>query len=91
MRLFSFRLGLLLGGIIGYILGARAGRQRYEQITAWTRNMARSQPAQQVGAEVRQVAGRAGKVLEDKATEGVTRLTDRLHEDDEGTSGPSGA
>lgn len=33
-----FRLGLLLGGAIGYVLGARAGRQRYEQIVAgWLR------------------------------------------------------
>ncbi|MGH4009026.1 MAG: hypothetical protein ACRDTH_12875 [Pseudonocardiaceae bacterium] len=24
--------GFLLGGVIGYVLGSRAGRQRYEQI-----------------------------------------------------------
>lgn len=27
-----FRLGMLVGGAIGYVLGARAGRERYEQI-----------------------------------------------------------
>ena len=92
MRMFSFRLGLLLGGIIGYVLGARAGRQRYEQIAAWTRSMARSQPAQQVSAEVRQAAGRAGQVIEEKATESVTRITDRLHEgSDKAPPGPTGA
>jgi hypothetical protein len=27
-----FRAGLVIGGAAGYVLGARAGRQRYEQI-----------------------------------------------------------
>ena len=30
-----FRLGLLIGGAAGYVLGARAGRQRYEDIRRW--------------------------------------------------------
>lgn len=30
-----FRLGMLVGGAIGYVLGARAGRTRYEQIKRW--------------------------------------------------------
>ena len=30
-----FRLGLLAGFTLGYVLGARAGRQRYEDIRRW--------------------------------------------------------
>jgi hypothetical protein len=30
-----FRLGLMIGGAAGYVLGARAGRQRYEDIKRW--------------------------------------------------------
>ena len=30
-----FRLGLLIGGGVGYVLGARAGRERYEDIRRW--------------------------------------------------------
>jgi hypothetical protein len=30
-----FRTGLLVGGAVGYVLGARAGRERYEQIKRW--------------------------------------------------------
>jgi len=39
-----FRLGLLVGAFIGYVLGARAGRQRYEQIKRWA-GEARKHPA----------------------------------------------
>lgn len=39
-----FRAGLIIGGAIGYVLGARAGRDRYEQIVRTTRQM-RSHPA----------------------------------------------
>jgi hypothetical protein len=30
-----FRLGLIIGGAVGYVLGARAGRERYEEIRRW--------------------------------------------------------
>ena len=93
MRLFGFRLGLLIGGIIGYVLGARAGRQRYDQIAACARSAAQSGPAQQLGAEVRQAAGKATSALEEKATEGVTRISDwvRSGSDGKGTTPTSPA
>jgi adenine-specific DNA glycosylase len=64
-----FRLGLLLGLAIGYVLGAKAGRQRYDQILAAWRDLKGSQRAQQLSEEVRQAANRAGDVLESKVTE----------------------
>lgn len=39
-----FRLGLIVGGVIGYVLGARAGRERYEQIARGYRRL-RQHPA----------------------------------------------
>jgi len=39
-----FRAGLIVGGAVGYVLGARAGRQRYEQIANAARRL-RSHPA----------------------------------------------
>lgn len=39
-----FRLGMLVGGVIGYVLGARAGRTRYEQIKRWAASL-RQHPA----------------------------------------------
>ena len=38
-----FRLGLLLGFGVGYYLGAKAGRERYEQLNATIRKVKRSE------------------------------------------------
>ena len=40
------KLSLLLGGAVGYVLGSRAGRERYEQIVAVARRVAGSQTVQ---------------------------------------------
>jgi membrane protein DedA with SNARE-associated domain len=39
-----FRSGLVVGAAVGYVLGTRAGRQRYEQIKHWA-GEARKHPA----------------------------------------------
>lgn len=71
-----FRFGLLLGFGIGYTLGARAGRERYDQICQLWASMSGSQPARQLSAEVRDVANRASEVIEQKAAEGMARVSD---------------
>ena len=40
----GFKTGLLIGAAAGYVLGARAGRERYEQIKHWLGSAARSEP-----------------------------------------------
>lgn len=76
-----FRLGLFLGLAIGYVLGARAGRARYEQIAkAWSQ-FRRSEPAQQLGADLKVAASRAGQTVEQKASEGVAKVTDLVRGD----------
>lgn len=39
-----FRAGLLVGGVAGYVLGSRAGRERYHQIVSGWRKI-RQHPA----------------------------------------------
>lgn len=39
-----FRAGLIIGGALGYVLGARAGRERYDQIVQATKKL-REHPA----------------------------------------------
>lgn len=74
----GLRLGIAIGFAIGYVMGSKAGRERYEQIRSWTQSVTSSQPAQQIGTEVRGVASRAGSALESKATEQVTKVTGRI-------------
>jgi hypothetical protein len=52
MRLF--RTGLLLGLAIGYVLGTRAGRERYEQISGFAKRAWESEPAGKLRTEVSQ-------------------------------------
>ncbi len=76
-----FRLGLFFGLAVGYVLGAQAGRERYEQIREYWAKISGSEPAQQLGAEVRDVVNRAGDRLEAKSTEGVNRVSDMARRD----------
>lgn len=83
----SFRLGVLAGIMIGYVLGARAGRQRYEQIASAARSATHSRPAQQLNTEVREMADRASDVIGAKATEGVSKVTSAVRSAVPGGSG----
>jgi hypothetical protein len=73
-----FRLGLTTGFATGYVLGTKAGKERYEQLRSAWQSLTNSAPAQQVGAEVRGAASRAGDRIEDRASTGVARMTDRV-------------
>jgi hypothetical protein len=47
-----FRIGLFLGMAIGYVLGTRAGRERYEQISRTAKRAWESQTAEKLRSEV---------------------------------------
>jgi hypothetical protein len=65
---------LLVGFGAGYVLGSRAGRERYEQIRRWWRGLIGSAPVQQAAGRGRELAGEAGR----KAVHGVQRGLDRV-------------
>ncbi len=52
-----FKTGLAVGAAVGYVLGARAGRERYEQIRRWVGEV-RKHPA------VAQLADQAGGLID---------------------------
>ena len=62
----------LAGAAVGYVLGTRAGRERFDQLTAKARQMWESNTLQEAGGVVRAQAGR----LYDG---GKQRLNDQAH------------
>jgi PRC-barrel domain len=65
------KLGMALGAAVGYVLGAKAGRERYEQITASARQLMEKPQVKRVmesapgnlGARVEQVANKAADAV----------------------------
>ena len=61
------RKGYFVAGLaIGYVLGTKAGRERYEQIVSYTRQVTGNDRVQQVATSVRNQAGKAATVAQDK-------------------------
>lgn len=87
----KFRFGLVVGLAAGYVLGARAGYERYQQIQSKWRQLRRSEPAQRFGSEVRDFADRTGTRLEQTAHRGVDQLSESLGSsaDQSGSGGSS--
>ncbi|MFN8049175.1 MAG: hypothetical protein U0P48_11465 [Ancrocorticia sp.] len=62
---------LLFGGAIGYVLGARAGRGRYEQIKRVSGKLWNSKPVQSGVSKAKSAAGEATQDLKDRAISAV--------------------
>lgn len=88
----KFRFGLVVGLAAGYVLGTRAGYERYQQIQSAWQSVRRSDPAQRFTSEARTFADRAGTRLEQTASRGMEQLSDNQGSASSGTqSGGSNA
>ncbi|GBD83923.1 hypothetical protein BMS3Abin02_00307 [bacterium BMS3Abin02] len=65
----KFRLGLVLGFGLGYILGAKAGRERYEQIVDACRGLTKIEGVQSATDKVKETVG-----------EGMTTASQRIRD-----------
>lgn len=69
------KLTLLLGGAVGYVLGTKAGRQRYEQIRRAAGRVAQRPEVQHArdaaATQAGQLAGSARNAVGDKVTSAV--------------------
>ena len=65
------KIGLVVGIGVGYVLGTRAGRERYEQIAAGARKFARNPKVQAATQQAQETithqAAAAGSAVADKA------------------------
>ena len=75
-----YRITFVAGLAIGYVLGAKAGRARYEQLARTARKVADSPLVQEVAGVVGAQTSKAGRAVYDKAVEKmpVTSVRDFL-------------
>lgn len=78
-----WKLTFVVGAGVGYVLGAKAGRKRYEQIAGAARQVAQNPKVQDVAGKARQQAGVAARQAADAVAGKVGdklphSLTDRV-------------
>jgi len=77
------KLSLLVGAAVGYVLGARAGRERYESIVRLARGLAGSQTVQST-------AGVLQAQVEDLRHRAKDAVSHKLHAGTNGANGSNG-
>jgi hypothetical protein len=70
----KFRTGLLIGGALGYYYGAKAGRERFEQIDAVLERIRRRPSYQRARDQVLGGVSAAGEVAKARAGQVVARV-----------------
>ncbi|MET9698400.1 YtxH domain-containing protein [Streptomyces sp. NPDC006529] len=78
-----YKVTFVVGLALGYVLGTRAGRERYEQLRKSAREISRNpavrNAAETAGQSGRQFAGKAFAVVSDKVGDAVPgSLADRV-------------
>src|SRR5262252_8584160 len=91
-----YRISFLTGLAIGYVLGAQAGRERYEQLKQLARKAAESPAMQQTAGALQAQAQATARTAKDKATtslrKGASKVTRRTTAgQDRASTGRAGA
>lgn len=80
----KYRFGFLTGAAVGYILGAHAGRERYEQIQRLSRRVAENPTVQEAAGILRaragEFAGTARQKVGDKVADKVPGIRRDRHD-----------
>ena len=72
----GYRGMFIVGFAVGYVIGARAGRERYEQMRKAATQVAQSPPVQKATQAAGAKATELTKVAKDKAASRVPKLTE---------------
>ena len=83
------RLGVLIGFGAGYVLGAKAGTERYEQLRRLYENVISSPGFQQATGKAKDAVGTGLGQAKDLASEGVSKVKDKTSGGDGHPSGLS--
>jgi hypothetical protein len=74
------KLGFFVGFGAGYVLGSRAGRDRYEQIRRLYDNLVSSSTFQEASDKAKGAVGSGLTSATHKASEGVSKVADAVKE-----------
>ncbi len=69
------KLLILVAGGIGYVLGARAGRERYEQLRQATEKVKANPTVQSAAQRAAEAAATAAPVVKEKVAETAAKVT----------------
>ncbi|MGH2746378.1 MAG: YtxH domain-containing protein [Actinomycetota bacterium] len=85
------RLGFLIGFGAGYVLGAKAGTERYEQLRRLYNNLLSSPAFQEASGKAKGAVGSGIGQAKDKAAERVAKVTEAVKDRraDDGSPGLS--
>ena len=83
------KLSLIAGFGAGYVLGAKAGTQRYEEIVAKAREIAGMPAVQQATATVQDTASTLASQAKDTVNDKVTTATDKIDAKKSGGTKPT--
>ena len=72
------RLPLLIAGFIGYVLGTKAGRERYEQMRSQFDKVRNDPRVQEKAHQAADLAKEKAPVVKDKVTEAAGAATDKV-------------
>jgi len=85
------KLGMLVGAAVGYVLGAKAGRERYEQMTASARQLLDKPQVKRVVDSVPGDLGARMEQVANKAADKVQQAGDKVAASGPSTPGTSGS
>ncbi|HVB44378.1 MAG TPA: hypothetical protein VNF47_16975 [Streptosporangiaceae bacterium] len=86
-----YRITFVGGLAIGYVLGAQAGRERYEQLKHLARKAAESPAMQQTAGAFQAQAAATAKSAKDKASSGMRKSASKMSGRRSGNSRTSSA
>ena len=84
------KLGFLVGFGAGYVLGAKAGTERYEQLRRLYGNLISSPEFQQASDKAKEAVGTGVAQAKDAASEGVSKVSSAVKERRGDDSRPGG-
>ncbi|MFQ5948353.1 MAG: hypothetical protein ACE5KX_05795 [Acidimicrobiia bacterium] len=75
-----FRAGFCIGLGVGYVLGAKAGRERYEEIVGWWNQIAGSERFQTVASKGRAVVDLSAGRVRNKVSQGFDAASQKVRD-----------